>query len=329
MSSDDLQTKYGDLVKRLIKEEFHDVIESRQAELRVEIEAYNAEKPRMSAVVIRDDDIIELHVGADKFTTTKSTLCQVKDSLLASMFSGRWEESVRRDKKGNIFFDYNPKYFGLILDYLRAKKIASPENPAPMPDVPNDELQNFKNFVGFLGLSGEIVPTITVPVEKFELRSPGVTLQEDGRVAVNDTSGQYKYALGKNAYQQGIVNFKLNLELFQNNNWIFIGMLRTDVLPQYQSDNSFKWPGGNGWALGANGYAYAGGVASNDSSLNGLSKQGDTVHVVLNCDEGKLSLHLPSGHQVHIEIPKSQSWRLHVNMYGANDKIRIVEVVQE
>ena len=57
--------------------------------LKAEVEAYNAEKKRMNAVVVRDDDIINLDVGEQKFTTTRSTLCQVEDSLLASMFSGR------------------------------------------------------------------------------------------------------------------------------------------------------------------------------------------------------------------------------------------------
>ena len=77
-----------------------------------------------------------------------------------------------RDQDGDVFFYHNPKYFGLILDYLLEKKVATPENPAPLPEVPEDQVKKFQNLVGYLGLSEEIVPTKTVPTDKFNLRSP-------------------------------------------------------------------------------------------------------------------------------------------------------------
>ena len=55
-----------------------------------------------------------------------------------------------------------------------------------------------------------------------------------------------------------------------------------------------------------------------------VTKQGDTVELVLDCDAVKLSLDLPTGQHFHIEIPKSQTWRLNVNLHGANDKVRII-----
>ena len=75
-----------------------------------------------------DNDIINLNVGGTKLTTRRSTLCQVKDSLLATMFSGRWEDNIERDQDGAVFFDFNPQHFIIILDYLRLEKIATPEN---------------------------------------------------------------------------------------------------------------------------------------------------------------------------------------------------------
>jgi hypothetical protein len=39
-----------------------------------------------------------------------------------------------------------------------------------------------------------------------------------------------------------------------------------------------------------------------DDTLIGLSKQGDTVELVLDCDAGKLSLRLPTGQQFCIEV---------------------------
>lgn len=161
-------TRFDELIKRFIKEEFHDVLEAERVKLNAEIEAYNAEKEKLIAVIV----------------------------------------------KGTVFFDYNPAYFGFILDYLRAKKMATPENPAPLPDVADNQVKNFQNLVGYLGLSEEIAPTKTVQTDKFSLRSPEITLQEDGKVAVHDSNKGHKYVLGENTYQQGVVRFKLKVESF-------------------------------------------------------------------------------------------------------------------
>ena len=339
MSCTDLLSKFDDLVKRF-KEQFKEIVEGERAKMKAEMEAYQAEKQRMKAVDVSDDDIILLNVGGQKFTSTRSTLCQVEGSLLATMFSGRWEDNVKRDQDGAVFFDVNPQYFGYILDYLRAKKIATPENPAPLPEVPQNQEKNFSNLVEYLGLSKEIVPTEIATEklsekfnsrelsEKFNSHIPtGISIKEDGKVAVHDSNTGHKYVLGENVYQHGIIRFKLKLESFQNNHWIMVGIMKADVVPQ--SDNSFFLPGCNGWYLGtANPAVIKNGSFTENKTFQNATKQGDTVELVLDCDAGKLSLHLPTGQQSHIEIPKSQSWRLHVILYRANDKIRIVQVVK-
>ena len=322
MSCGDLLNKFDDLVKRF-KAEFNEIVEKERANLKAEVEALNAEKQRMEAIEVSDDDIIHLNVGGQKFSTTRATLCQVQGSLLATMFNGRWEDRVKRDKDGVVFFDFNPEYFSWILDYLRAKKISSPENPAVLAEVPKNQMKNFNSLLEYLGLSDEILPT--PPSEKFNVRSSGITAQENGKVAVND-SESHKYVLGENVYQHGIVRFKLKLESFRNNHWIMVGIVKAEFVPNRNS--SFSWTGSNGWALGSNGQVYNEGSCTINDPLKKLSKQGDTVELVLDCDAGKLSLHLPTGQEFQMDITKPQAWRLHVNMHGANDKIRIVEVVQ-
>ena len=324
MSGEELLTKFDDLVKRF-RSEFNDIIEGERAKMKAELDAYNAEKQKMKAVEVSDNDIIEFNVGGHKLTTKRSTLCQVEGSLLASMFSGRWEDSLERDKDGAIFFDFNPQYFFVILEYLRAKKIATPENPAPLPKVAEDQAKSFNNLLGYLGLSDEIVPAEKVPSEKFNRHSSnanGVTLQEGGTVAVHGPNVENSYVLGENVYQQGIVRFKMKLESFQNNYWMLVGMVKADVVPP--DNNSYGWPGSYGWALGHLGQIWKEGSCTYDKALTNLTKQGDTVELVLDCDAAKLSLHLPTGQQFHIEIPKSQTWRLNVNMLNANDRLRIM-----
>jgi hypothetical protein len=277
----------------------------------------------MKAVEVSDNDIIELNVGGHKLTTKRSTLCQVKGSLLASMFSGRWEDSLERDKDGAIFFDFNPQYFLVILEYLRAKKIATPEHPAPLPKVAEDQAESFNNLLEYLGLSDEIVPAEKVPSEKFNQHSSNVvTLQEGGTVAVHGPNNGHSYVLGKNVYQQGTVRLKMKLESFQGNYSMFVGIAKADVVPP--NNTSQAWPGSYGWGLAQYGQVWKDRSPTIDNALSNVTKQGDTVELVLDCDAAKLSLYLSTGQQFHIEIPNSQTWRLNVNLYGVNDKLRIM-----
>ena len=313
-------TRFDNLVNRF-KQEFNKIIHEERKKIQAEVEVFNAYKQGLNA---SDDDIIQLNVGGQKFTTTRSTLRQINGSLLATMFSGSMERSLKHDKDGAVVLDFNPEHFSWILNYLRARKISTPENTPVLPKVAKDQEENFNILFHYLGLNDKL----TWLTEKFNLRGSKVSLQENGRVAVHDSTRGNTYVLGKNVYQRGTIRFKLKLESFQNNNWILVGIVKADVVPK--SPGSYFWPGAYGWSVGIHGNLYEDGVQKGSGHpWKKLSKQGDTVELVLDCDGGKLSLHLPTGQQYHIVIPKSQSWRLHVNLYEANDKIRIVEVVQE
>jgi hypothetical protein len=114
----------------------------------------------------------------------------------------------------------------------------------------------------------------------------------------------------------------LKLDSFQNNHWMLAGIAKADVVPP--SDYSYEWPGSYGWAFGSSGQVWKDGSHTIDNALSNVTKQGDTVELVLDCDAAKLSLHLSTGQQFHIEIPKLQTWRLHVNLSGGNDRLRIM-----
>ena len=327
MSSEDLLKKFDDPVARFSKE-FNSLIEEERAKIKAEVEAYKAELQRMNAVQVNDDDLIYLNVGGQRLTTTRSTLCQVKGSLLASTSSGRWEDHLKRDKDGAVFFDFNPQYFRLILDYLDAKKNSSADHPAPLPTVPKDQLKTFTNLVKYLGLRDEILSTYEVfSSEKFNLHSNNIDLQEAGRLAARDQTFGHGYVLGENVYNQGIANLKLNLESFNDNRWMFVGMVKDDVVTSVLENNtSCTWSGSYGRTLASDcGQVWKDGVWTADNNLTGLCKQGDTVKLVLDCEAGKLSLHLPTGQESYMEIPKSESWRLNVTLSAQKDKIRIIQ----
>ena len=216
------------------------------------------------------------------------------------------------DKDGAVVLDFNPEHFSWILNYLRAKKISTLENPPVLPKVPKDQKENFNILFDYLVLNDKL----TRLTEKFNLRSSQVSLQENGLVAVHESTRGHTYVLEENVYQRGTISFKLKLESFQNNHWIMVGILKADVVPKSSSSYSWRWPGAYGWSLGNSGQLYEDGVYKGSGHpWKKLSKQGDTIELILDCDGGKLSLHLPTGQQYHIVIPKSQSWRLHVNLW--------------
>ena len=329
MNVESLLTRFDEMVTRF-RQEFSEIVENERAKIKAEVEAYNAEKQKIEAVNVNDDDLIDLNIGGTKLTTTRSTLCQVQDSLLAAMFSGRWEDNIKRDKDGAVFFDFNPQHFILILDYLRVKKIEMPENPPPLPKVPEDQSESFNSLVRHLGLSNEIsAPSKITPSEKFNCCSSGVTLEEGGQVAVHNQTTANEYVLGENLYSQGTVNLKLKLESFQNNRWMFVGVTKASVsqsLPSVSDRASCEWSGSYGWGLGSSGGSvWKNGSYTMDRTLRNLSKQSDTVKLVLDCEAGKLSLHLPTGRKFNIHIPKAETWKLSVSLHSSNDKIRILE----
>ena len=318
MEGQDPLTKFDAMIKHF-KTELEKIVEVERAKMKAEVDAYNLEKERMKAVTVKDNDIIHLNVGGQKMTTKRSTLCQVEGSLLAAMFSGRWEDRLERDKDGCVFFDFNPQYFGFILDYLRAKKIETPENPAPLPKVAPDQLKNFSNLVNYLGLEEELMSKVS---ESFKLHSTGVTIEENGVVAVHENGNGHKYVLGENTYQEGVMRWQLKLESFKNNHWMLVGIVKGDIVPA--GNSSYAWSGSYGWALGSSGQVCVNGISSIDTSLVDMCKQGDTVDLVLDCSTAQLSLALPAGKKFQQTIPSSSTWRLHVNLYGKNDKIRII-----
>ena len=47
-------------------DELVNIIEDERAKMKAEVEAYEAEKRRMTAIAVKDDDIITLNVGGKK-----------------------------------------------------------------------------------------------------------------------------------------------------------------------------------------------------------------------------------------------------------------------
>jgi hypothetical protein len=95
---------------------------------------------------------------------------------------------------------------------------------------------------------------------------------------------------------------------------MFVGIMKDDVIPVSPTNNfSCQWSGSYGWVLRSNGGGvFENGLCTIDCTSMQLPKQGDTVELVLDCDAGKLSLHLSTGYQFYVAIPKFKTWRLRI-----------------
>eukprot|EP00401_Gymnodinium_catenatum_P066102 CAMPEP_0117523456 /NCGR_PEP_ID=MMETSP0784-20121206/34737_1 /TAXON_ID=39447 /ORGANISM="" /LENGTH=347 /DNA_ID=CAMNT_0005319569 /DNA_START=8 /DNA_END=1051 /DNA_ORIENTATION=- len=125
-----------------------------QAEEELEERRQQLEKleQRIFSVNGEDEDVIELNVGGQSMSTTRGVLCSAKDSLLAGMFSGNFDNSIKKDKEGKFFLDVDPGLFAKVLTHLRLRRIASPDLPAPLPIVPEELRAEFDMVVKYYGL---------------------------------------------------------------------------------------------------------------------------------------------------------------------------------
>jgi hypothetical protein len=78
-------------------------------------------------------DVLHLNVGGTKMAVLRSTLTSVPGSMLASKFSGRWDDSIPRDREGNFFIDQRFSVFELMVNHLRAKVNQTPNAPSLEP----------------------------------------------------------------------------------------------------------------------------------------------------------------------------------------------------
>lgn len=76
---------------------------------------------------------VKLNVGGHHFTTTVQTLTKDPDSMLAAMFSGRFEMKTSDD--GTFFIDRDGTYFRFILNYLRDGKLSLPEGATFLEEI--------------------------------------------------------------------------------------------------------------------------------------------------------------------------------------------------
>ena len=92
-----------------------------------------------------NEDILEFNARGRIISALQSTLTLAPNTMFTNMFSGRWEDSVKRDSNGRIFIDEDSELIEIIVNFLRMKKREDPFHPIEAPVVPDIKK---KYFVG-------------------------------------------------------------------------------------------------------------------------------------------------------------------------------------
>ncbi|KAL3941591.1 MAG: hypothetical protein SGARI_000547 [Bacillariaceae sp.] len=103
----------------------------------------------------KECDVVHLNVGGTPILVLRRTLTQVDGSLLASMFSGRWDENLEKDSDGRFFIDQDYEVFKLLISFLRelGSQTENTKPPQP-PQLPTPREQNtFNTMLDYFGMT--------------------------------------------------------------------------------------------------------------------------------------------------------------------------------
>ena len=138
-----------------IKEAF-EILKEETSRLRQEQESIDAMSTKLDQVHF--SSTVKLNVGGQHFTTSVQTLTKDPNSMLAAMFSGRFDMKPSED--GSFFIDRDGTHFRFILNFLRTGKLTLPEGATFIK-----ELEEEAEFYQIQGLMEALRPAkLTVKV---------------------------------------------------------------------------------------------------------------------------------------------------------------------
>eukprot|EP00594_Rhizosolenia_setigera_P007067 CAMPEP_0178952842 /NCGR_PEP_ID=MMETSP0789-20121207/8080_1 /TAXON_ID=3005 /ORGANISM="Rhizosolenia setigera, Strain CCMP 1694" /LENGTH=345 /DNA_ID=CAMNT_0020634019 /DNA_START=132 /DNA_END=1169 /DNA_ORIENTATION=- len=157
-----LKNREEDLLKREAKlEEERKIFDSER------FDTYGATKP---------SDVIHLNIGGEPMSVLRRTLTSVPGSMLASRFSGRWEDNQEKDENGHYFIDQSYDLFEPMINYLRNRSNGIELYPLNSPYFSDDEKRSdFYRMVEYYGMTDGIYPTSLIihhgPEDNVEMES--------------------------------------------------------------------------------------------------------------------------------------------------------------
>ena len=126
-----------------------EIIQREASRVRHEQESIDAMSKKLDQVHF--SSTVKLNVGGQHFTTSVQTLKKDPNSMLAAMFSGKFEMKPSED--GSFFIDRGGTYFRFILNYLRNGELILPEGATFLK-----ELEAEAKFYQLQGILDELKP---------------------------------------------------------------------------------------------------------------------------------------------------------------------------
>ena len=222
-----------------------------------------------SSANVSDDDFIEIDVGGKIIRVLRSTLCLAPDTMLAYMFSGRWDDRLTRDNDGHVLLDHDPELIEIIINFLRKKKREDPSNPVQSPPkVREEKKEDFISLLDYYGLSDFFYPPpvlLPLDIANIEVFQPygsvvDVTKSVD-KIQFTNASRERAYCFvackpSLDVSEEGSF-WKVTIDVLPNNHWIYLGIIGNIGADKNSCSDSTSY----GWSCnGCNGLVYHGGL---------------------------------------------------------------------
>ena len=121
---------------------------------------------------------VKLNVGGHYFTTSLQTLTKDPNSMLAAMFSGKFDTRPAED--GAFFIDRDGTHFRFILNYLRTGKLTLPEGATALKEIQEEaEFYQIQGILDELNVLSESLGSVKLNVGGHYFATSLQTLTKD------------------------------------------------------------------------------------------------------------------------------------------------------
>ena len=324
----DIDNSNEDDEKTRLWERLQDLQKKEKESLESERKLLEEEKATMANVNVEPSDIITINVGGERLIQChRSTLCLAEGSVFSSLFSGRWEDSVARDKDGNVFFDHDPELIVLIINYLRVRKIGDPDKDGCSfrAKIPDGKRSDFNKLLEYFGLREFFFGSGNIQLDgiQFSQSSNIVTIQRDQRVASMTYDGSGHYWVTCKLPNRTVCYWKVEITSLPITTWFYAGVIGRDSPPtaSHSDPTSFGW--------GGTSQVYIAGIAGqNQNGHDGWSafSQGETLIFCL--QNSKLMMYSASKNRLFVidgvTIPDDEAY-IHFNFHWSGTQISLSE----
>ncbi|OEU10860.1 hypothetical protein FRACYDRAFT_263729 [Fragilariopsis cylindrus CCMP1102] len=281
-----------------------------------------------AAATSNEDVIIEINAGGKIISALRSTLTLAPNTMFTYMFSGRWEESMKRDDNNRVYLDHDPDLIEIIVNFLRMKKIEDPTKPVQSPMVRIEKRNNFDYLLRYFGLadffypSPVFLPLDTSKIDVVQHGSSVTVTKSDNKIKFRKVTGGKKFTFvackpSLNATSDEGSFWKVTIDVLAGNSWLLLGIIGH----LGASYNSHVDPTSYGWSNASQ--VLHGGFNRNGDSGWTTFTQGECLH-----------FHLKSNKLTMFSVQKSKkfvididttvpAYYIHFNIFNAGTMLTL------